>query len=109
MLPSPGLSEHEFSLAWNRSWLFLSAANQTARAPCQNINGLALRAAIMVIDAIALIVTLEQASAHQFRHRPAHIRLARSPYLLTDGVFDHSRGLTRSEEHTSELQSLMRN
>src|SRR3546814_3459921 len=90
----------------------------------------------MVIDAIALIVTLEQASAHQFRHRPAHIRLARSPYLLTDGVFDHSRGLTlihrqraghcqiaayplfqgyatgvalpRSEEHTSELQSLMR-
>src|SRR3546814_11531238 len=46
-----------------------------------------------MIDTIALIVPLEQASAHQFRYRPAHIRLARSPYLLTDGVVDDRGGL----------------
>ncbi|ETI64434.1 hypothetical protein C100_07425 [Sphingobium sp. C100] len=47
----------------------------------------------MVIDAIALIVPLEQASAHQLRYRPAHILLARSPSLLTDGVVDDRGGL----------------
>jgi hypothetical protein len=82
------LLEHEFSLAWNRSWPIFSAANQAAREPCQDIDGLALRTAIMMIDTIAPIVPLEQASAHEFGYRPAHIGFARCPHPFTYGVID---------------------
>src|SRR3546814_17125793 len=48
-----------------------------ARSGRKRIDRLTLPAAIMMIDAVALIMPEEEASANEIRHRAAHVRFAR--------------------------------
>lgn len=48
------------------------------RIPKQCIDGVALPAAVLVVDAIALIMTTQQSSVHKFGSSPAEIAFAGS-------------------------------
>lgn len=48
------------------------------RIPKQCIDGIALPAAVLVVDAIALIMTTQQSSVHKFGSSPAEIAFAGS-------------------------------
>lgn len=68
---------------------------QTQRPARQCVDGLALSSPIQVIDAVTLIVALQQSGIHKFRHSPAEIGFAGRTYTNTNFSIDHGCSLGR--------------
>ena len=66
-----------------------------ARSGRKRIDRLTLPAAIMMIDAVALIMPEEEASANEIRHRAAHVRFARYADTQTHLAVDRALGFSR--------------
>src|SRR3546814_7920238 len=88
-----------------RRWPDLTCPEKFSSGRRKRVDRLALTASIVVIDAVALIMPVQDSCAHEVGYRAAHVRLPGCanprPNFRIDFAF-------RSEEHTSELQSLMR-
>lgn len=76
------------------SWCCANAGLEKApRSGRKGINGLPLPAAIVMIDAIALIVPEEETGTNKVRDRAADIGLARCPYAQADLGVQRPRSL----------------
>ena len=87
--------EREFTL--DRCFRRASCRAEKTRIPNQRIDGVALPAAVRVVDAIALIVAAQESCIHELGNRTAEIAFARSSnaraHFLGHGIerngFDH--------------------
>lgn len=75
------------------SWSCSNAGLKKApRSGSKRIDRLTLPAAVVMIDAIALIMPEEEAGANQIRHCTADVRLARRPDARADLCIERTRG-----------------
>src|SRR3546814_6286266 len=85
------------------------AGNQSAPSACWRAQAAVRSPAAAVASAVSSVLPDQNFSSANFSSRRGPIRGKPSVATVTVMVFNPDDGAARSEEHTSELQSLMRN